>query len=157
VLVDFPEQIADEAGEPLACTLPPRHDPSVPLAVDEVTGLRPAYDRHVAATGRTVVGRVIGPDRVADAVAAFCRIADGAPWEEAGLPGVANEVVLDIRAYYEEAALALAGHVPGARAAESWLYRVTETGKVLRQAQQVMREADAPFPLWFYLVPVSQQ
>lgn len=157
VLEDFPETITDDADEPLACDLPPRHDPSVPAAVDEVQGLRPAYDRHRAATGRTLVGRVIGPDGVAAAVGAFCRIAAGTPWKEAGLAGSANEVVLDIRAYYEEAALAIADHVPGARATESWLYRTTETGGVLRRAQHAMREAGAPAPLWFYLVPLSQQ
>lgn len=157
VLEVFPEAIADDAEAPLACALPPRHDPALPLAVDEIHGLRPAYDRHRATTGRTLVGRVIGADEVAGAVAAFIRIAEGTSWEHAGLAGPANEVVLDIRAYYEEAALALAGHVPGARAAESWLYRRTETGKILRRAQAAMREAGAPPPLWFYLVPVSQQ
>jgi hypothetical protein len=157
VLVDFPEVIADEAGQPLACPLPPRMDPSVPEAVDEVLGLRPAYDRTVSATGRTIVGRVVDPDGIASAVGAFVRIAAGEPWESVGLAGSPPEVVLDIRAYYEEAALALADHVPGARAAESWLYRTTATGRVLRDTQAKMRDAGAPFPVWFYLVPVSQQ
>lgn len=157
VLEDFPDTIADDADAPLACALPPRHDPSIPAAVDEAVGLRPAYDRQRATSGRTLVGRTVDAEGVADAVAAFCRIADGVPWETAGLAGGANEVVLDIRAYYEEAALALADHVPGARAAESWLYRTTETGKVLHRAQQAMRTAGAPAPVWFYLVPLSQQ
>jgi hypothetical protein len=156
VLEDFPEAIADHADRPLSCALPPWHDPSVPAAVDEVIGLRPAYDRHRAATGRTLVGRVIDADGVAVAVDAFVRIADGTPWDEAGLAGPPNEVVLDIRAYYEESALALADQVPEARATESWLYRKTETGRVLLRAQHAMREAGAPTPLWFYLVPVSQ-
>lgn len=157
VLEDFPEVIADEADEPLACALPPRHDPAVPPAVDEVEGLRPAYERQRAASGRTIVGRTVDAGGVASAVEAFCRIADGTHYQEGGLPGPANEVVLDIRAYYEEAALALADHVPGARAAESWFYRTTETGAVLRRAQQAMQAAGAPGALWFYLVPMSQQ
>lgn len=157
MLEDFPETIADDADEPLACALPPRPDPSLPAAVDEVHGLRPAYERNRAATGRTIVGRTVEADGIPSAVEAFCRIADGTPYEEAGLPGPANEVVLDIRAYEEEAALALADHVPGARASESWLYRTTEAGEVLRRAQQAMQAAGAPAQLWFYLVPVSQQ
>jgi hypothetical protein len=157
VLEEFPEAIVDEADQPLACPLPPRLDPSVPAAVDEVLGLRPAYDRAVAKSGRTVVGRVVDVDGVAWSVAAFVRIAAGEPWESVGLPGSPPEVVLDIRAYYEEAALALSEHVPAARAAESWLYRTTATGRVMREAQAKMREAGAPPPVWFYLLPVSQQ
>lgn len=157
VLEDFPEVIVDDADQPLACPLPPRLDPTVPPAVDEVLGLRPAYDRAVAASGRTIVGRVVDADGIAAAVSAFVRIAAGEPWQSVGLPGSPPEVVLDIRAYYEEAALALSDHVPGARAAESWLYRTTAAGRVLREAQAEMREAGAPFPVWFYLVPVSQQ
>jgi len=157
VLEEFPEIIGDDAAQPLACPLPPRMDPSLPAAVDEALGLRPAYDRAVTASGRTTVGRVIDADGLAGAVGAFSRIAEGEPWESVGLPGRPNEVVLDIRAYYEEAALALADHVPAARAAESWLYRTTATGRTLHRAQAAMREAGAPPAVWFYLVPMSQQ
>lgn len=157
VLETFPEAIVDEADQPLACPLPPRHDPDLPEAVDEAIGLRPAFERNRAATGRTMVGRVVDPDGIPEAVRAFARIAEGETWDSVGLPGAPNEVVLDIRAYYEEAALALADHVPGARATESWLYRSTATGRALRKAQANMREAGAPNPLWFYLVPMSQQ
>jgi hypothetical protein len=156
-LEDFPEAIADEADNPLACPLPPRLNPALPAAVDEVMGLRPAYERAVAATGRTLVGRCVAADGVAGAVEAFVRIAAGEPWDAVGLKGPPSEVVLDIRAYYEEAALALADHVPAARAAESWLYRATATGLVLREAQAKMRDGGAPGPVWFYVVPVSQQ
>jgi len=157
VLMDFPEVIVDEADQPLACPLPPRADPSLPEAVDEAQALRPAYERAWAASGRTLVGLVITPEGVPDAVAAFVRIADGGSWESVGLTGPPNEVVLDIRAYYEEAALALADHVPAARSAESWLYRATATGRVLHQAQVAMREAGAPPAAWFSIVPMSQQ
>ena len=98
-----------------------------------------------------------GPDRIADLVGIFVRITDGAGWNEVGLePAQLGQAALDIRAYYEEAALALADHVPAARQAESWLYRVTETGRVLRMAQTIIRAADAPRPAWFPLVPVGQ-
>jgi hypothetical protein len=157
VLEDFPERIADEAETPLACPLPPRHDPAAPPALDEARGLRAAYDRQLRRSGRTNVGHVIGPDEVPDAIAAILRIAEGVPLEAAGLPGDTRSVGLDVRSYYEEAALALADHVPAARQAESWLYRQTETGKALRQAQAALRDAGAPRDVWLWLVPLTQQ
>lgn len=157
VLEDFPETIADTADEPLSCPLPPRVDPSLPAPIDEVLALRSAYERTRRATGRTLVGRAVDADGIPDAVARLIRIADGEPLAAAQLPGSLHDTVLDIRAYYEEAALALADHVPAARATESWLYRATETGKLLHRLQQALRDADEPFPVWFYVVPVSQQ
>ena len=68
VLEDHPEVIVADEG-PLSCGLPPRFDPSLPLAVDEAHGLRAAYDRSRAAHGRTSVGRVMDPDGVPDAAA----------------------------------------------------------------------------------------
>ncbi|MFN6122232.1 MAG: hypothetical protein ACK5CE_21690, partial [Actinomycetes bacterium] len=44
VLADPPTGI-EAVDPPLACTLPPRFDPSLPPAVDEARGLRKAYDR----------------------------------------------------------------------------------------------------------------
>ncbi len=157
VLVDFPESIVDESDGPLACTLPPRSDPSSHPAVDEAAGLRAAYERQRAAAGRTGVARLGGPERIPELVVAFTRIADGAPPEEAGL---APEEVplggLDVRAYYEEAALALVDHVPAARQAESWLYRRTEVGRVLVGARDALRAAEHPRRVWSVLVPVGQ-
>ena len=154
VLEAFPEAIEDEEDAPLTCPLPPRLDDDEVPAVDEVRGLRPAYDRAVqAAGGRTLVGRAIQPDDIADAVATFAAVADGTPWKEAGIPGNPVEVAMDIRAYYEEAALALADHVPAARAAESWFYDSTEAGKAMLTARQAMADADPPFAAWYYLSP----
>ncbi len=157
VLEDFPETITDEAAEPLACPLPPRYDPTLPPAVDEARALRPAWERARRAGGGTQVGRVVDADGIPDAVAAFARIAEGMPWTEAGLPGDPAAVAMDIRTYYEEAALALADHVPAARAAESWLYRTTETGAVLKAALVEVAQADPPYERIFDLVPMSQQ
>ena len=154
---EFPESITDESEAPLACSLPPRVAPSLHEAVDEVDGLRAAYERNLASTGRTLVGRVIGVDQMRDAVVAFVRIADGAPWNEAGLPADPVSTAMDVRAYYEEVALALAGHVPAARAAESWFYRKTATGRIMKRAQASMKAAGAPALLWFSLLPVGQQ
>lgn len=157
VLVDFDETIVDEADQPLACVLPPRHDPTLPAAVDEAIGLRPAYERHRRASGVTNVVRLGGPDRVAELIGMFVRIVDGEAWDAVGFEaGQLGQAGLDIRAYYEEAALALADHVPAARQAESWFYRTTETGALLRHAREIIRAADAPGPAWFPLVPTGQ-
>ena len=157
VLVDFDEVITDEADAPLACTLPPRHDPGLHPAVDEALGLRPAYERQRAVSGTTNVVRLGGPDHIASLVGTFVDIAGGARWDTLGLePAQLGHAALDIRAYYEEAALALAEHVPAARQAESWFYRATESGRLLREAQRLLRDAAAPRPAWFALVPAGQ-
>ena len=145
VLVDFPETITDDSDQPLACALPPRHDPSLHPAVDEAIGLRPAYERQRATSGRTGVVRLGGADRVPLLIAAFADIAAGAQWDAVGLPpDQIGPAALDVRAYYEEAAIALADHVPAARQAESWLYRTTATGRVLTAARDALRGADYP-------------
>lgn len=157
VLETFPESIVDEADHPIACPLPPRHDPDLPAAVDEARGLRAAYERTVRANGgRTLVGRVLGPAAVPDALASFARIAAGTPWTEAGLPADPVQCSMDVRAYYEEAALALVDHVPAARASETWFFHTTEGGRTIMAAREAMRAAEAPFPVWFYLAPVTQ-
>lgn len=155
VLEDFPEVIEDEATQPLACALPPRYDPSLPAAVDEARALRPAYERQRSRSGRTSVGQVVDADGVPDAVAAFVRIADGVDYSAAGLPGTPGLSALDIKAYYEEASLALAAHVPAARQAEAWFFGETEAGAVLKRAQQVLLAAGAPEAQ--FVVPSSQQ
>jgi hypothetical protein len=157
VLEDFPEVIEDDADTPLACPVPPRYDPSVPAAVDEARALRPGWDRARAQFGPTQVGRVVDADGIPDAVAGFVRISEGTPWTQAGLPGDPAVVAMDIRSYYEEAALALAEHVPAARATESWLFRSTETGGVLKAALAAMGSSDPPYERLFYIVPMSQQ
>ncbi len=154
VLEDHPLTIEAEETA-LACSLPPRYDPTLPPAVDEARGLRKAYDRTLERRGVTDVGRALPADGVADAVAALQRIADGAPWTEVGFPG-GNPVAVchDIRAYYEESALALAdGGAPGGRAVEDWFFEHTETGKLMLTARIAMRDAGVKFPIWFYMVP----
>ena len=63
---------------------------------------------------------------------------------------------MDIRAYYEEAALGLSDHVPAARASESWYYQKTKTGDLVRRYLKAVKDADPPFPGTFYVVPASQ-
>ena len=157
VLVDYTETIADAADEPLTCQIPLRDDPSVHPAIAEVLGLRVAYERQRAAAGRTLCTRAGGPDHVREHVEAFLRISQGTPFAEAGLAvGDMGPAALDVRAYFEEAALALSDHVPEARQAESWFYRNTQTGLVLRQARAAIVAADGPRAAWFPLVPVGQ-
>lgn len=154
VLTDHPTVIeADET--PMACALPPRFDPDAPPAVDEARGLRKAYDRSLAARGRTSVGQVVGPNEVPAALEALLRIAAGTDWTEAGLPE-SNPIstVHDIRSYYEEAALELVdGPPPGGRAAEAWFFEATEAGAAVMAARRAMKAAGAPQPFWFYMAP----
>ena len=150
----FGEAIHDDGTEVLACTLPPRHDPDLHPAVDEARGLRPAYDRAVAAYGnRAGTGRVVDADGVPDAVQALVRVAAGVPWKDAGIPGVPARVAQDIRGYYETAALGLADHVPSAWSGTRWFFDHTETGAVLLQARAAMRDAGVKQPIWFYMAP----
>lgn len=156
VLEDFPERIEDESAAPLVCALPPRYDSALPAAVDEALGLRAAYERQFGRSGRTNVGHAVDADRLPEAITAIVRIADGTPLEQADLPGSLPALGLDIRAYYEEAAIALSDHTPGARQAETWFYKETEAGAALKRAQQVLRQTGASEATWRFLIPSTQ-
>ena len=156
VLETYPEVIESDET-PLACAIPPRFDPDLPAAVDEARGLRAAYDRALAERGITSVGRAIDADTVEQALAVLHRWAEGESWQEVPLPGkITISVCHDIRSYYSEAALELADGPPGARAFDAWFYERTEAGKTMLAARAALREADAPFPFWFYMVPAHR-
>jgi hypothetical protein len=150
-LARYPETIVDEVDVPLACPMPARHDPSLPAAVDEMRGLRNAFDR--AAGG---IRAAVEPDLVEAALFAFSRVAEGTPWDEAEIPDNPVTAGLAIRGYYEQAAAGLSEHVPAARSAETWFAQETAAGKMLHRAQRAMKDAGAPQPFWFYVLPVSQ-
>ena len=156
VLEDYPDTIEDSTSEPLACTLPPRVDDGSSPCVSEAKGLRKAFDRALETNGRTNVGRMADADGVPDLIQKFEAIADGDNWKEAGIaPKDLMEATKDILSYYEEAASALVDHTPAARAAESWFYRETETGKLMKRAQAALKEGG--FPAWMYITPMTQQ
>ena len=155
VLEDHPEVIETDDSA-LACALPPRHDPSLPPAVDEARALRAAYDRTLAARGVTSVGRAIDADTVPEALDALHRIAEGADWREVGLAGDPVSIAHDIRTYYEEVAIALADGPPAGGRTEAWFYEQTAAGRTLLAARAAMQEAGAPFPLWFYMARATR-
>ncbi|MEM9464744.1 MAG: hypothetical protein AAGA90_05205 [Actinomycetota bacterium] len=154
VLVHHPEVIESDET-PLSCSIPPAFDADASPAAQEIRGIRNAYDRAVEALGATGVGRSISADEIEGAVAVLQSIVDGAPWKDAGIPGKNTiSLVHDIRTYYEEAATQLVdGPPPAGRAAEAWFYETTETGKVVMAARNAIKDADGPFPVWFYMAP----
>ena len=157
VLETHPQVIeAEEVA--MACSIPPRHDASLPPAVDEAHGLRAAYERAVAKRGSTAVGRAIDADAVPGALDVLHQWAEGAPWKEVALPGKNTIAVAhDIRAYYTEAALELAdGPTPGGRAVEAWFHEETEAGKTLMAARAALKDQEAAFPRWFYMAPAHR-
>ena len=157
VLETYPLTIESDET-PLACSIPPRFDATLPPAVDEAQGLRAAYERSLQARRVTEVGRAIGADQVTEALAVLHQWAQGASWKETPLPGkITIAVCHDIRAYYTEAALQLAtGPAPGARSAEAWFFEATEAGKTMLAARAALRDQDAPFPFWFYMAPAHR-
>ena len=143
-----------DAADPLPASAGPW--PPDPLAgtddpAAEVGAWRARYDAYVRARGRTSVGIAVGADGLADTAAAFARVAAGTPFRDAGLPGNAVACALDLRTYFEEAALGATGRAPSPGGAEAWFLRETATGRTLRAARDAMRAADAPFPLWYYV------
>jgi hypothetical protein len=156
VLDTHPDTISIADAAPLSCSLPIRHDPSVPAAVDEARALRDAYERTRAQRATTSVGRAVDAAGVPDVVASFVRIADGAPWKEAGLPGDPISCAHDVRSYYEEAALSLADAPPDPGAAEAWFYEITAGGQALLAARRALKEQGAPGPLWLYMARATR-
>lgn len=152
------EPIDDETGEMASCVIPPRDDPAHHPAVNEALALRPAYNRQLAAAdGRTALGRMIDADNIAEAVEKIIALADGSSPADVGLDGASTRALThDLRAYYEEAGLALVDHVPAARKIETWYFQGTETGKLVTAAAQKLKDAGADYEVWFYMRPGTQ-
>ena len=156
VVEDYPETITDDAQEILVCPLPARYDADAHPAVDEANGLRGAYDRAVDRIGnRAGAARTLDADGITGAIEAFVRVAEGTPWKEAGVPGVPARVGHDIRGYYETAALELVEHTPAAWTGYRWFRDNTQTGKVIKAAQQRMKDDGVRADLWRFLLPLD--
>jgi hypothetical protein len=121
-------------------------------------GLRPAYNRTVlASSGRTAVGRVATPDTIPEIIGKFIALAAGASLSDVGLdPDAVRAAGQDVRAYYEEAALALVDHVPAARQVETWLYTETETGRLIKAVAAALKDAGEDHATWYYMLPLTQ-
>lgn len=156
ILEDHPDVIDDQSGEAASCPMPARVHLDRAPAVDEAFGLRNAYDRNFATTGRTMVGRMADADGIPGLLETYLRIADGVTLDDIGwTPKDLHGAGQDIRAYYEEAAIQLAD-TTGARQIETWLYQVTQAGAVLKSAQQALKAADVDRNTWSYVLPGTQ-
>jgi len=163
VFEEFAEPVHDDGETVMSCTLPPRHDPNVHPAVDEARGLRPAYDRALAQFGNRIgPGRAIDVDAVSAAVEGFVRVTEGTPWEQAGIPcvpgesGIVSRVSLDVRGYYEMAALGLSDHAPEGWSGVRWFLNETETGKVVKKVRSQMRDSGAEWIDWYFVTPTDE-
>jgi hypothetical protein len=152
VLADFPEVVADDGAEALACTIPPRADDGLSPAVGEARGLRAAFDR---ASGCGIAS-AIDPVLVEDALAAFERVSAGTPWRDAGFPTRPQRCTLAIRGYYEQAAVGLHQSAGGARAAETWFVDQTIAGATIKSALATMRASGEPGNEWGILLSTLQ-
>ena len=164
VLEDYPVVLdeVDSDAEPLACAVPPRFDPNIAVEVDEADGYLSAYKRHKAKSNHTLVGLAVDAEQIREAIEAFIVIANGEPWRELlPLPGQRDtdpqthliSLALDIRAYYEEAALEILDHVPEARATENWFFRQTKTGDLLIRAKRRLIADNEPYRLHSNIAP----
>lgn len=158
VLEDYPEIIEEQGSEASSCPLPPRHDPSLPAPIDELRGLRNAYERNLEATGgRTLVGRVAPVDELDTVIEKFIQVEAGTPladvgWDEVSIIAASQ----DLRAFYEEAGLQLADNT-GARQLLTWFYEATETGRLLVRVRDVLKAGREHKLAAMYVVPGTQE
>jgi hypothetical protein len=132
LLADYPERVAGfNAESGMACTIPARFDADLSPAENEARGLRSAFERQRARRGTTMVGRALSPHQIPVFVQTLSQLADHDGTALAELPDDLQAATLDLRAYYEEAALALVDHVPEAAASEAWFFDSTIAGDVL--------------------------
>lgn len=154
VIEEFTEAITEENHEVLSCPMPARSNDDLHPAIDELRGLRQAYNRGIAKYGnRAGTGRTIGVDELEAAFEALVRVSEGTPWKQAGIPGIPSRVAQDIRGYYDMAALGLSDHIPSAWAGTNWFFDQTEGGELILAARAAMRDAGEKRPIWFYMTP----
>ena len=111
--------------------------------------------------GATQMGRRIGADQVPAALEKMRSIANGSARSEV-YPDVDEflQTAMDIRVFYEEAALGLTDQVPAARSTEAWFYQKTKTGALFHHLVDQLNKSGQADELGeagvFYLVPPSQ-
>lgn len=133
----FAERVDRQAvALPASCPLPAVANGTGPPAVAEALGLRPAFQRGLRLTeGRTGLRPGIGPDDVVGFLAELEQIlAKGC------LPETPHELArraLDIRCYYESAAVGISGVVSDDLTA--WLFNQTLAGARLRRLDLLLR------------------
>ena len=156
VLVDYPEEINDDADVPLSCTIPLADDSDKHPAEAEARGLLPVWRRSYEKYGRTTVGKVVTPEQIPEIITLFARIADGEDWTSVGLPGDPTKLGADIKNFYEEASLSLSDGVPGARQAETWFVTQTKAGDVIQRARIALEKQEAGSYFTTYILPMTQ-
>ena len=167
VFADYPVVLdeVDPDAEPMTCTIPPRFNPNMPVEVDEALGYLSAYKRHAAKSNHTLVGLAVHAEQIPQAIELFIVIANGGPWRELPMPGHLNadpqthiiSLALDIRAYYEEAALEIINHVPEARATQAWFFGRTKSGDLLLRAKRRLIADDEPYKIYSNIAPITAE
>jgi hypothetical protein len=99
------------------------------------------------------VGRAVRADEIGGALVALQAVVDGAAHDDPGFPGILSDLALDVRSYYEEAAVALSPHVPSARSAETWIFKETEAGRLMLQVVDALQARGAPGDVIGYMLP----
>jgi hypothetical protein len=160
VIHDFPDVIEQDLEVAASCMMPPRDTSGEHPAVAEARALIPAYNRTFARRGRTNVGRTTEAAGIPDLVGRFVELSEGAALEGAELEAQwILDMCSDVRAFYEEASMALVDHVPDAGQTDVWFYRQTATGALMRPVAEALRgRPDLPEDwIWFYVVPEAFQ
>ena len=149
VLENFEEPVHSDEGGTFTCQIPPSLDESEQEpAVREAKAYLNAYRRSAARRGRSLVGRAIEPDRVPSAVNAFIEyLSDRSLSHFDGL-GHPTSLAMDIRAYYEEAAMELSEMPLGARATDRWFFSSTDSGRLLVEVRKAMASAGVAKEVW---------
>ena len=159
VLADYPEDVPNPApsedGEGWVCPVnlqPPVSDAGdealVSAFLAEIAELRPWYDIGLERRGRTTFG-ASGLDIVAcGRFLGDVLYGEGDPatdrWPDARIGDVLKIVLMDVKTYYLEAALARPGRV-SSRDPEDWFWGETNAGQVFLALQRQCAASDDPF------------
>lgn len=159
VLADYPEDVPDPApsedGEGWVC--PVNLPPSVSDAGDEalvsaflaeIAELRPWYDIGLERRGRTTFGASGADITACGRFLGDFLYGEGDPatdrWPDPRIGDVLKIVLMDVKTYYLEAALARPGRA-SSRDLEDWFWGETNAGQVFLALQRQCAVSDDPF------------